>query len=136
MEDIEQVVRGCEKQRFEISGGRIRARYGHSHDRVSYPAAAPPAVLYHGTNTKAAPVILKEGIQPMSRQYVHLSEGLHFASMAGQRRGELQILAVDTVRAAGLGVVFYYAGGGVWLADRIPAECCDLFSGEGPAGRE
>ena len=28
--DIQQVVAGCEKQRFEINGDRIKARYGHS----------------------------------------------------------------------------------------------------------
>ena len=57
--DIEQVVACCEKQRFEIIGDRIRARYGHSHDKVNYPVAIPPNVLYHGTNVQAAPVILR-----------------------------------------------------------------------------
>ncbi|NOU94875.1 RNA 2'-phosphotransferase [Paenibacillus sp. LMG 31456] len=136
LEDIEQVVRNCEKQRFEITGGRIRARYGHSHDKISYPAAEPPDVLYHGTNIKAAPVILKEGIQPMKRQYVHLSEGLHFATLAGERRGELVILAVDTAKAASLGVPFYYAGNEVWLADGIPSVCCSIFdNSDGGIGR-
>ncbi|MCR8636602.1 RNA 2'-phosphotransferase [Paenibacillus radicis (ex Xue et al. 2023)] len=127
LEDIEQIVRNCEKQRFEITGGRIRARYGHSHDKLSYPMAEPPTVLYHGTNNKAAPVILEEGIRPMKRQYVHLSAGLHFATLAGKRRGELVILAVDTVKAVSWGVSFYYAGNEVWLADGIPSECCSIF---------
>ncbi|WP_234414335.1 RNA 2'-phosphotransferase [Paenibacillus sp. CAA11] len=30
-EDVEEVVRNSDKQRFEIRGDRIRARYGHSH---------------------------------------------------------------------------------------------------------
>ena len=66
--DIEEVVARCEKQRFEIIGDRIRARYGHSHDKVSYPVAIPPQVLYHGTNVQAALVILKQGLLPMRRQ--------------------------------------------------------------------
>ncbi|WP_259391463.1 RNA 2'-phosphotransferase [Paenibacillus sp. 1011MAR3C5] len=49
-EHIELVVRQSDKQRFEIINGRIRARYGHSHDRVNYSPAEPPAILYHGTN--------------------------------------------------------------------------------------
>ncbi|NEW07872.1 RNA 2'-phosphotransferase [Paenibacillus sp. SYP-B3998] len=134
VEDVEQVVEACEKQRFEIRGDRIRARYGHSHDKVSYPAAVPPASLYHGTNANAAPVILKEGLRSMQRQYVHLSEGLHFATLAGKRRGELVILTVDTLKAASMGVTFYYAGNEVWLADGIPAECCRL--NEGTEGKE
>ncbi|MEY9093713.1 RNA 2'-phosphotransferase [Paenibacillus sp. RC84] len=123
-EDIQRVVRECEKQRFEIAEDYIRARYGHSHERITYEAAEPPSVLYHGTNRKAVALIMAEGLLPMSRQYVHLSEGLHFAALAGKRRGELVILEVDTARAGQKGVRFYYAGNEVWLADRIPAECC------------
>ncbi|MDQ0114896.1 RNA 2'-phosphotransferase [Paenibacillus harenae] len=129
-DDIEQVVRNSDKQRFEIEGGRIRARYGHSHDKVSYVPGDPPARLYHGTNEKALPSIMKEGIVPMSRQYVHLSEGTHFAALAGSRRGELVILKVDTTIAKQLGVTFYYAGNEVWLADGVPSACCSIWSSE------
>lgn len=98
-EDIEQVVRNSDKQRFKIEGDRIRARYGHSHDKVQYTPGEPPAILYHGTNKIALQSILKEGLSPMSRQYVHLSEGTHFATLAGSRRGELVILKIDTLTA-------------------------------------
>ncbi|WP_284238219.1 RNA 2'-phosphotransferase [Paenibacillus glycanilyticus] len=125
-EDIEQVVRNSEKQRFAIEGGRIRARYGHSHDRVQYTAGHPPAVLYHGTNKNALPSILLKGLEPMNRQYVHLSEGTGFATLAGSRRGELVILKIDTSRVKEAGIVFYYAGNEVWLADRVPADCCSV----------
>ncbi|MGE6226198.1 RNA 2'-phosphotransferase [Paenibacillus chitinolyticus] len=123
-EDIQRVVRESEKQRFEIAEDSIRARYGHSHERITYEASEPPSVLYHGTNRKAVPQIMTDGLLPMSRQYVHLSEGLQFASLAGRRRGELVILEVDTALAGQKGVRFYYAGNEVWLADRIPAACC------------
>lgn len=126
-EDIEQVVRNSDKQRFEIKEGHIRARYGHSHDKVRYAPGEPPAILYHGTNTKALPAILKEGLRPMSRKYVHLSEGTHFATLAGSRRGELVILKVDTSSAKQLGITFYYAGNEVWLADRVPPVCCTVM---------
>lgn len=127
-EDVEQVVRNSDKQRFEIEGGRIRARYGHSHDKVQYAPGEPPAVLYHGTNKKALPVILQEGLRPMSRQYVHLSEGTHFATLAGSRRGELVILKVDTWCAKQLGAVFYCAGNEVWLTDHVPSSSCSVWS--------
>lgn len=130
-EDIEQVVRNSDKQRFEIEGGRIRARYGHSHDKVQYAPGEPPAFLYHGTNKKALQSILNEGLSPMSRQYVHLSEGIHFATMAGSRRGELVILKVDTLRTKQLGVTFYYAGNEVWLADRVLLESLTVMVGSG-----
>ncbi|MFC4100777.1 RNA 2'-phosphotransferase [Paenibacillus xanthanilyticus] len=129
MEDIEAVVRQCEKQRFELREGRIRARYGHSCERVAYEAAVPPAILYHGTNRKALAQIKQEGLRAMGRQYVHLSEGKPFAELAGRRRGELAMLRVDTVSAAQAGVTFYRAGNEVWLADQIPAE---VLNEEGP----
>ncbi|MCU6796412.1 RNA 2'-phosphotransferase [Paenibacillus sp. WQ 127069] len=130
-EDIQQVVSQSDKQRFEIVGDRIRARYGHSQVKVAYLASVPPARLYHGTNSKALSSILQDGIHPMKRQYVHLSVGLQFATLAGSRRGELRIVSVDTVQAANLGVTFYYAGNEVWLADQVPAECCSLYSNDG-----
>jgi putative RNA 2'-phosphotransferase len=133
--DLEEVVERCEKHRFEIIGSRIRARYGHSHDKVSYPAGVPPMVLYHGTNAQAAPKILEQGLRPMQRQYVHLSEGLHFATLAGKRRGELVILNIDTVKASRAGIKFYYAGNEVWLADTVPAEFCSILSIERENGR-
>lgn len=126
---IEQVVSNSDKQRFEIADGRIRARYGHSSVRVVYAPGMPPKVLYHGTNRLAAPDILREGIKPLHRQYVHMSEGLDFASLAGSRRGDLEILVVDTVLAGELGVTFYFAGNEVWLADFVPAECCRVYEG-------
>ncbi|UHA71897.1 RNA 2'-phosphotransferase [Paenibacillus sp. 481] len=119
-EQVEQVVSQSDKQRFVIDGERIRARYGHSQQKVQYEPGTPPPMLYHGTNTNVVAIILKEGIRSMQRQYVHLSEGTHFATMAGSRRGELVLLTIDTTAARELGAVFYYAGNEVWLAEYIP----------------
>lgn len=126
-EDIEQVVRNSDKQRFEIKDGRIKARYGHSHDKIQYTPGNPPAILYHGTNMKALPSILKEGLRPMGRQYVHLSEGTQFAALAGSRRGELVILQVDTLAPKQQGITFYYAGNEVWLSDHVPPGCLSVI---------
>ncbi|MFC3749547.1 RNA 2'-phosphotransferase [Paenibacillus sp. GCM10012306] len=134
--DIEQVVRQSDKQRFEIRDDRIRARYGHSHDKIQYAPGEPPALLYHGTNQKALPIILQEGLRPMSRQYVHLSEGTHFATLAGSRRGALAILKVDTQCAQQLGITFYYAGNEVWLAEHVPPVCCSVLKSDEKGERQ
>ncbi|KAA1183320.1 RNA 2'-phosphotransferase [Paenibacillus sp. B2(2019)] len=126
--DIQQVVAGCEKQRFEVNGDRIKARYGHSHTKISYDPGTPPSTLYHGTHAGVLSVILEEGLQSMGRQYVHLSEGTHFASLAGSRRGKLNLLTVDTISAGQMGVTFYCAGNEVWLADPIPASCLNVYT--------
>lgn len=52
-EIIEQVVRECEKQRYEIVGTNIRARYGHSKTYVSYIPSVPPNFLYQGYEHKS-----------------------------------------------------------------------------------
>ncbi|WP_341281643.1 RNA 2'-phosphotransferase [Paenibacillus sp. FSL H8-0537] len=129
------VVERSSKQRFELADGRIRARYGHSVQKVSYPAAVPPEILYHGTNEAVVAAILREGIQAMGRQYCHLSEGLDFAALAGSRKGKLVMLEVDTQLAAEHGVIFYYAGNEVWLAEAIPAECCRIYDFPIEAGK-
>ncbi len=125
-EDIEQVVRQSDKQRYELTQGRIKARYGHSKGKIRYEKGEPPAILFHGTNRQALPSIMETGLLPMGRQYVHLSEGTHFASLAGSRRGALVMLQVDTILAKQAGVVFYYAGNEVWLAESVPRQCCSL----------
>ncbi|BFH64804.1 RNA 2'-phosphotransferase [Paenibacillus azoreducens] len=126
--DILQVVENCPKQRYEIVNGYIRANYGHSTGRLEYKESIPPAILYHGTNTKVSNKILTEGIKPMGRKYVHLSDTLEFAALAGKRRGELVILEVDTVRALENHVKFYVANHGVWLADYVPPQYLKEFN--------
>lgn len=101
---------------------RIRARYGHSFGRLSYPRGTPPDVLYHGTNRSVLPSIREHGLLPMGREYVHLSADTHFAALAGRRRGKLVMLHLDTWAASEAGIVFYDAGSGVWLTEHVPAE--------------
>lgn len=55
----------------------------------------------------------------MGRKYVHLSESLEFAILAGKRRGKLVILEVDTEKALANQVKFYKANHGVWLTNLI-----------------
>lgn len=128
--DIERVVRNSDKQRFEIQNDRIRARYGHSYQKIEYIAGNPPDILYHGTNEQALPFIMAEGLDPVGRQYVHLSESTEFAALAGSRRGKLVILKIDTIKARAEGIPFYYAGNEVWLAEWIPWELCTIKESE------
>ncbi len=58
----------------------------------------------------------------MNRKHVHLSASTHFATIAGERRGELVLLEVDTEKAMENKLEFYHAGGEVWLSGNIPIE--------------
>ncbi|MNV11770.1 RNA 2'-phosphotransferase [compost metagenome] len=124
--DIEQVVKNCSKQRYEINGDLIRARYGHSSEKIEYEEKIPPSILYHGTNSKVSNLILSTGIKPMNRKYVHLSESTEFATLAGQRRGQLVMIRVNTTKAVNDGVKFYYAGNEVWLSEFIDSKYLEM----------
>ncbi len=122
--DLEQMIKSIEKKRHEIIGDKIRALYGHSvPNHIKKDQVTPPDVLYHGTSHKAIERILKEGLKPMSRQYVHLSADLETATSVGKRRDENPvILIVDTKKAREEGMKFYQGNEKVYLADQVPAK--------------
>ena len=86
-EGIREVMENADKQRFEISKGRIRALYGHSFPmQVEKTEAIPPDILYHGTANRFLNSIKEKGLLPMGRQYVHLSADVATALQVGLRR--------------------------------------------------
>ncbi|QMV23997.1 RNA 2'-phosphotransferase [Streptomyces sp. SCUT-3] len=123
--ELEHVVATSDKKRFALSadGRRIRAGQGHSVDvDLGLPAVEPPAVLHHGTASRALPLVLREGLRPMSRQDVHLSADAATARRVGARHGRPVVLAVDAAAAARAGHAFRVSANGVWLTDRVPPE--------------
>ncbi len=123
LEDFQRVLEQSDKQRFEIKDGRIRALYGHSvKDKLVKEPDEPPAVLYHGTNPAALHSILKTGLKPMRRQYVHLSPDGPTATQVARRKGEPLILEIDAAGAYRAGHNFYRGNDMVWLADAVPPE--------------
>ena len=122
--DLEYIIENMDKRRFEIQGDKIRALYGHSVPmHISKEPIVPPAVLYHGTTHKAAQIILKDGLKPMKRQYVHLSIDTDIAVQVGKRRdSEPVILKIDAAKAHRDGVEFYKGNDKVVLADFISPE--------------
>ena len=119
--DIEYIIANSDKTRFEIQGDRVRALYGHTIPmHISKESIVPPAILYHGTTNKAAKIILKDGLKPMKRQYVHLSVDTDTAVQVGKRRdSDPVILKIDAAKAHSDGVVFYKGNDKVVLADFI-----------------
>lgn len=128
LEVVTQTPRGDherKKDRFELSadGALIRARYGHSVAvDPGYPPSAPPPLLYHGTPETNVAAIRAEGISPMDRQLVHLSEDVPSARAVGARRGRPVVLVVDAAGMSADGAVFHRLPGGVWLTGAVPPE--------------
>ncbi|MBY0323485.1 MAG: RNA 2'-phosphotransferase [Reyranella sp.] len=120
--DLLDVIGSSPKQRHEMAAGRIRAIYGHSlPGKLHRTPAEPPTMLFHGTSREAAAQILKAGLMPMGRQYVHLSVEQAMADAVGGRKtGSPVILTVRAHDAWAAGVAFYAGNDKVWLADHVP----------------
>lgn len=120
--DIKDMVRTSDKQRFELRGRLIRARYGHSlPGKLKRTPARPPDMLYHGTSQQALDAIRTAGLMPMRRQYVHLSVEMDMAKQVARRKGQhTVILTIRAGEAHAQGVPFYEGNHIVWLADAIP----------------
>ena len=124
-EELREVVRTSDKQRFALSedGSRIRANQGHSVEvELGHEPAEPPEVLYHGTAERYVESIRRSGLEKRERHHVHLSETVKTASAVGQRHGKLVLLTVAAGRMRRDGFTFYKTPNNVWLVDRVPAE--------------
>ena len=118
---LAELVAASDKQRFQMSGNRIRAAQGHSIDvDLGLAPLTPPPLLFHGTHPGALAAIRAEGLLPMSRRLVHLSADSETATKVGARRGRPVILKVDAAAAHADGHPFYRAANGVWLTDHVP----------------
>ncbi len=125
MEELEEIVRTDEKQRYSFNGDRtlIRANQGHSVPvDVELEAVTPPELLYHGTGEKYVASIEAQGLIPKSRLYVHLSGDYETAFKVGARHGKPRIYQVASGRMAADGFAFYRSVNGVWLTKEVPPE--------------
>ena len=127
-DDIVEIVDTNDKKRFEYDEEkmRIRASQGHSIDvDIDLEEKEPPVFLYHGTSDRFLETIKQEGLKPMSRQYVHLSEDRVTAEKVGKRHGgNIVVLRIraDEYKYENPEIKFYLSRNGVWLTDYIPPE--------------
>lgn len=125
MEELEEIVRSDEKQRYSFNEDKtlIRANQGHSVDvDVELEEVDPPEYLYHGTGEKYVSSIDMQGLIPKSRLYVHLSGDIGTAVKVGSRHGKPVVYRVLAEQMAEAGFVFYKSVNGVWLTKSVPKE--------------
>ena len=125
MEQLEEIVRTDSKTRYSFNEDKtkIRANQGHSIPvDVGLPELAPPEILYHGTGERFLESILAQGLLPMSRLYVHLTDRYDTARTVGARHGTPVVLTILSGQMHRDGYRFYRAVNGVWLTERVPPE--------------
>jgi putative RNA 2'-phosphotransferase len=135
-EELEEIVRTSDKQRFALSAGRIRANQGHSVSvDLGLVPQVPPALLFHGTVDRFVESIRRHGLARGKRTHVHLSSRVETAeSVAGRRRGGRVILTVRAGEWHRAGGVFFLSANGVWLTEHVPSGYITFPDGS-PTGR-
>lgn len=125
-EDLATIIAADQhgKKRYEQQGDLVRAMYGHSLPQdIQYEPAIPPDHLYHGTSKRIIPVLKKDGLRPMSRQFVHLTTSADIAGRVAQRHDRQTVLLTVQARAAhDAGHVFHHPEAEHYLVKLIPPE--------------
>jgi len=132
--DVNAVIEMPGRRRYEVvkhdaGHERIRALYGHTAVRPTYPAVTPPDCLYHGTAPENLDAILHHaGLEPMARQYVHLAVDEDTArSIALRYTHAPVILRIGAMAAAGAGLTFYNPTEGIYLTESVPPVYIAIF---------
>jgi len=131
---IEAMAETDPKGRYQISGGDVRATYGHTIElSLRHPVDDIPETLYYPTSEEKCDDILNEGLFPTDRAMVHLSRTYKDAVKAGSVRedGDPIILAIDTAGCIDAGIEIGRAAKTVFLCDQVPSEFINVADEEG-----
>lgn len=130
-EELDELVRDDEKQRYTYNADRskIRANQGHSIPvDLEMEALVPPDVLWHGSARRFDPSIQEYGLIPGSRLHVHLSSDPATAKAVGARHGTPVVYEVLSGQMYQDGYTFYRSQNGVWLTKAVPARYLNYYS--------
>ncbi|KAH9924824.1 KptA family-domain-containing protein [Amylocystis lapponica] len=134
---LEQIVQKDNKSRYhllhepdESSGSSapiwwIRANQGHSLKSVELElqpinsaSDIPTGIAVHGTTRRAWETIREQGIHKMTRNHIHLAQGVPGSGVISGMRNSSQILiSIDVQKAIDAGIKFHMSMNGVVLTD-------------------
>lgn len=120
---LDEIVETNNKQRYEYDEHkmRIRARQGHSIPvEVDLTEVTECDFLWHGTSNRFFDDIMRDGLKPQSRLYVHLSGDQETAKNVGERHGgKLRIIKIDAAKMIEDGEKIWISNNGVYLAKSV-----------------
>lgn len=127
-DELISVASAPHELRFELSGNKIRARYGHTF-KVDANYISPTIVpdLYHSTSTDALNRVFSasRGLLPMDRQWVHLSDDPEVALRVGARKSSPLLLKVEGGENL---LQFGQASPKTWVAKSVPSSVLKIVT--------
>lgn len=122
--DLEKLVALDNKKRYIIRDGKIRASQGHSIPvNLELKPLIPETKLFHGTDKRFLDSILKQGLLPRERNYVHLSASVDTAMTVAKRHGQKPVIfELNTNQMLKDGLEFYQSENNVWLTKEVKPE--------------
>lgn len=125
------MVESDNKDRYQVSGKNIRARYGHSVEiDLDFPENDLESV-YYGASQEEADMIQEMGVRPVRQRYVHLSSTYEKAVEAASVHTENPVIfRVDAFAAMEGGVEMMVVNEFIVLSEEIPPEYLEIFEPE------
>ncbi|KAK7046758.1 putative tRNA 2'-phosphotransferase [Favolaschia claudopus] len=131
LEGLQDIVKADSKQRFDLvyeedaEAWCIKANQGHSMKSVKLDlkpilsvSDIPTGIAVHGTTRAAWESISVQGLSKMTRNHIHLAQGVVGEGVISGMRGSSQILIfVDVQRAIDAGIQFSLSNNGVILTE-------------------
>ncbi|KAI0331667.1 hypothetical protein GY45DRAFT_1248352 [Cubamyces sp. BRFM 1775] len=132
---LQEIVKSDAKNRYSLvleadpktgeEAWWIRANQGHSmksvvldYEPIKSISDIPTGIAVHGTNKRAWESIKEQGLSKMTRNHIHLAQGVAGSGVISGMRSSSQILIfVDVQKALDAGIKFYISANGVVLTD-------------------
>lgn len=126
-ENILEEVNTDSKGRYKIKNDLIKCSFGHSvHIEPELVNNDIPDTFYHGTRNQSVNSILKTGLRPLGRQFVHITSDLNVAKQVGLRHAkkeeDLVILEIDTKQMIENNIQIIPTGTTTYLIDYVAPE--------------
>ena len=116
---------------FNKDETKIRANYGHTIQvDLELETATPPEYLYHGSSEPCVTGISRNGLQPISRQYVHMSTDIEDSIRVSSKYEKPVVYRIDTKVAISLGAVIQTPNRKIWLTKHVPAQALQIVDDE------
>lgn len=120
--ELKEVVKNCDKQRFSFSEDfcEIRVNSGFSVDiELNLIEVLPPEFLFHGTLYKNINSIFKDGLTKQKRHHVHMSPDIETSKVVANRRnGKKAILKIDAQKMNQHGEKIYKVNN-IYFSDNV-----------------